>query len=384
MVAVKPVIKNIENYDFAAEYHLDTTKPSVDDRLRLSWQSIVDMLAEIANVPAALVMQIHPRDIEVAVASTYGSQNPYEPGEKAELGNGLYCETVLRSQRPLLVENALNNPEWEHNPDIALGMVFYYGIPILWPDGTSFGTLCILDRQDHELTKLVREMMQVLRQSIESGLENLYRQQQNFQVALQLNHALESTISSLVAALAWRDPYTAKHQKRVADLAVQIAIQLELPDSMQHGLYLGATIHDIGKIYVPSEILSRPGKLSAPEYEIIKSHPTVGAQIVNGIEFPWPIQDMILQHHERLDGSGYPQGLTASNIILEARILSVADVVEAMSSHRPYRSALGLDAALDTVHEGRGKLYDPDVVDACDRIFQQQEYRHRWLNNLAL
>ncbi|WP_084668816.1 HD domain-containing phosphohydrolase [Spirulina major] len=364
--------------DFTADYHIDCTKPSVDEKLRIAWQKIVDMLAEVTRVPAALVMQIHPTTIEVFSTSNSESANPYERGETADLGNGLYCETVLRSQAPLLVSNALADPDWDHNPDIELGMIFYYGVPILWPDDTSFGTLCILDNQEHQLDDWMRDLIHVLKTSIESGLKILYMQQQRLQATLQLNQVLESTIMALVSTLACRDPYTAQHQKRVADLTVRIAVQMGLDSALHQGLYLGAAIHDVGKIYVPSDILNRPGKLSVAEFEIIKSHPMVGAQIVKDIAFPWPIQDLILQHHERLDGSGYPAGLVGDQILLEARILSVADVVEAMSSHRPYRSALGLDAALDVVRSGRGILYDADVVDACLLLFEQQQYRNNW------
>lgn len=367
--------------DFTTDYHLDSTKPAVDQKLRQAWQKIVDMLAEFVNVPAALVMQVHPTQIEVFSTSKSVFKNPYEQGETAELGHGLYCETVLRSHTPLLVPNALNDPNWDQNPDIKLGMIFYYGVPILWPDGTSFGTLCILDHQERQLANWAQDLIQVLRKSIESGLEILYIQQQNMQVTLQLNDVLESTITALVSALACRDPYTAEHQKRVADLTIKIADRMGLEQQLYRGLYLGAAIHDVGKIYVPSEILNRPGKLSAPEFEIIKSHPMVGAQIVKDIEFPWPIQNIILQHHERLDGSGYPQGLAGTDILLEARILAVADVVEAMSSHRPYRSALGLDVALASVRAGRGIIYDADVVDACLELFERDNYGAVWTNS---
>lgn len=364
--------------DFTADYPIDCTKPLVDEKLRMAWQKIVDMLADVINVPAALVMQVHPTTIEVFSTSNSGSANPYEQGESAKLGSGLYCETVLRSQAPLLVTNALTDPDWNHNPDLELGMIFYYGVPLLWPDGTAFGTLCILDCQERQLANWAQNLIHILQKNIESGLKILYMQQQTLQTTLQLNQALESTIMALVSALACRDPYTAQHQTRVADLTLKIAVQLGLHHELHQGLYLGAAIHDVGKIYVPSEILNRPGKLSIPEFEIIKSHPMVGAQIVKDIKFPWPIQDLILQHHERLDGSGYPYGLAGDDILLEARILSVADVVEAMSSHRPYRSALGLDAALDVVRSGRGILYDADVVDACLLLFEQQQYRNDW------
>ena len=140
------------------------------------------------------------------------------------------------------------------------------------------------------------------------------------------------------------------------------------------GLHLASTIHDLGKIQTPTEILAKPGKLSANEFGIIKDHPQNGYEILKDIEFPWPIAQMVLQHHEKLDGSGYPQGLQGNEILLEARIMTVADVMEAMSSHRPYRPALGNEVALEELTKNRGKFYDPDAVDACVRLFREKGY----------
>lgn len=371
MVAVKE-----EN--FIAAYRLDPEKPPVDPSLKLAWQHLVNALAKAAQVPAALVMAIHPRTIEVAVTSTSSADNPYEAGEQAELGEGLYCETVLRSRQPLWVPNALADPDWDHNPDIKLGMTFYYGLPILWPDGSSFGTICILDRQNYELTDLVKELMQVMRQGIEAGLQSLYLTYQALETSAQLNQVLETTIAALVNTMSYRDPYTASHQRRVAELSVAIAKAMGLSEDFCHGLYLGGLIHDIGKIYVPSEILCRPGQLTAAEFELVKSHPIVGAEIIRNINFPWPIYEMILQHHERLDGSGYPHGLMTKDIILEARIIMVADVVEAISSHRPYRSALGMVVALDELQIGRDRIYDPKVVDTCEKVLRENRLWQSW------
>jgi HD-GYP domain-containing protein (c-di-GMP phosphodiesterase class II) len=186
---------------------------------------------------------------------------------------------------------------------------------------------------------------------------------------------MDSTVRSLASVVEVRDPYTAGHQRRVASLAVEIGKLMGLGDDQLRGLNLGAEIHDIGKINVPAEILAKPGKLSAEEFELIKAHPAAGAEILKGVEFPWPVAEMIHQHHERLDGSGYPRGLKGDQIIQEARIIAVADVVEAMSSHRPYRAAKGLDLALDEIVKGRGRLYGADVVDACVKLFLERGFR---------
>jgi putative nucleotidyltransferase with HDIG domain len=190
----------------------------------------------------------------------------------------------------------------------------------------------------------------------------------------RLRDALISTIGAIALMVEKRDPYTAGHQQRVATLCVAIGAELGLSAHVIEGLRLGATIHDIGKIYVPAEILSRPGKLTEAEFGIIKSHPQVGYDIVKEIKFPWPIKDMILQHHERQDGSGYPQGLRGDAIRIEARIIAVADMIEAMSSHRPYREGLGLAAALAQVRQEAGTLLDAQVVQACECVFAERGF----------
>jgi PAS domain S-box-containing protein len=189
-----------------------------------------------------------------------------------------------------------------------------------------------------------------------------------------LHASLEQTIKLISETVEQRDPYTAGHQRRVADLCARIAEKLGLDAFCIQGLRLAATIHDLGKIAIPAEILAKPGCLTPIQFELIKEHAELGYDIVKNVTFPWPIADIIRQHHERLDGSGYPRGLQGDTILLEARILAVADVVEAMGSHRPYRATRGIEAALAEVLAERGKLYDPRAVDACVTLFQREEY----------
>jgi putative nucleotidyltransferase with HDIG domain len=184
------------------------------------------------------------------------------------------------------------------------------------------------------------------------------RLHQTFDVLKGVVHALSLSIEA-------RDPYTAGHQKRVSDLAGAIATEMGLLKDRVTGIRLAGEIHDLGKIAVPAEILSKPNKLSDMEFSLIKTHPDVGYNILREIEFPWPIAQIVYQHHERLDGSGYPRGLKADGILLEARIMAVADVVEAIASHRPYRPALGMEAAAAEIQKNRGIIYDPEVVDTC-------------------
>ncbi|MHB8340787.1 MAG: PAS domain-containing protein [Mycobacteriales bacterium] len=191
----------------------------------------------------------------------------------------------------------------------------------------------------------------------------------------RLTHA---AVGALVATVEARDPYTSGHQERVAVIASAIAVDLGLDSGAVEGIELAALIHDIGKIAIPVEILSRPGRLNAPSWELMKTHASAGADIMRGFDFPWPVADMVEQHHERLDGTGYPSGMRGEEILLEARIIAVADTVEAMVSHRPYRAGASIEAALEEVSRGRGRLFEPAVVDACLRLFREQGLKLDW------
>ncbi|MGD0354532.1 MAG: HD domain-containing phosphohydrolase [Dehalococcoidia bacterium] len=192
-----------------------------------------------------------------------------------------------------------------------------------------------------------------------------------------LKKTLNDAIDTMVKIVETRDPYTAGHQQRVAELATAIAREMKLEDTRIDQLRMAAVIHDIGKMYVPSDILSKPGELLDVEFSLIKAHPQYGYDIVKGMDFPCSVAQAVLQHHERLDGSGYPQSLKGEDIILEAKILAVADVIEAMSSHRPYRPALGIDKALEEISKNKGNLYDPDVVDACLELYKSGRFEFK-------
>ncbi len=191
----------------------------------------------------------------------------------------------------------------------------------------------------------------------------------------RLHKALGATVGAIAAVVETRDPYTAGHQRKVADLARSIAHEMGLPNDRADGLRMAAAIHDIGKISVPVEILSKPSQLTAIEFGLIKIHPRSGYDILKDVDFPWPIARMVLEHHERMNGSGYPEGLKGDMLLVESRILAVADVVESMASHRPYRPAIGVVAALEEIEKNSGILYDPDVVAACQRLFSEKGYK---------
>ncbi len=211
----------------------------------------------------------------------------------------------------------------------------------------------------------------LIRRTVLHSIERKEIDEERRVAAEQIKRVLGQTVKAVSLTLEMRDPYTAGHQRRVAKLAEAVGFRLGLSPDRLEGLRTGALIHDIGKINVPAEFLTRPGKLSSDALAVIRTHPVIGEAIVRDIEFPWPVAQIVAQHHERMDGSGYPLGLPGDQIILEARIVAVADVVEAMASHRPYRPSLGIDAAVAEIKAGAGSRYDPKVVEACIAEFDE-------------
>jgi PAS domain S-box-containing protein len=204
------------------------------------------------------------------------------------------------------------------------------------------------------------------------------RKQANEELLLTIENLRKSfgtTVQVMVSAVEMKDPYTAGHQLRSADLACAIATEMGLPQDKIEGLRMAGSIHDIGKLSIPSEILSKPTKLTNTEFSLIKEHAQNGYEMMKDVETPWPLAQIVYQHHERMNGSGYPRNLKGDEILLEARIMAVADVVEAMASHRPYRAALGIDAALEEIEKNKGIFYDVTVADACLRLFREKGYK---------
>lgn len=192
---------------------------------------------------------------------------------------------------------------------------------------------------------------------------------------ITLRRVLDETTGALSMAVEVRDPYTAGHQERVTKLAVAIAREMHFSESHINAIHTAGMLHDVGKIYVPAEFLSKPGKISALEYNVLRHHAIAGYEILKDIEYKYPIAEIVYEHHERMNGSGYPRGLAGNQILIEARIIGVADVVEAMASPRPYRPALGIEKALNEIRENRGNFYDEQVVDVCLKLFNEQGFR---------
>ncbi len=285
---------------------------------------------------------------------------------------GLWGDCVRQRKSVLVNDYQAPHPNKKGFPEGHVPIRRFLAVPVL--DGGRTVAIAAVANKGTDYTEddiraftsLVNKMWEILRRrQTEAALkESLART-----TAVQ-----DGTIQALATVTEARDPYTAGHQRRVTQLACAVARELELPADLVAGLRVMGLLHDIGKISIPAEILSKPGKLSDMESKIIEFHAQAGYDILKEIQFPWPVAQVVLQHHERLDGSGYPQGLKGDEIVLEARILAVADVVEAMASHRPYRPALGIEKALEEVSRNRETLYDPLVVDACVKLFREKGY----------
>lgn len=314
--------------------------------------------------------------------------------EPKSVSEGNYC----KMESGIIMLTTIFNPEERARLDDGQALV-YQGVEILdtsrfgWLDHGAIeavksliilplivgaqldGMVVVAAPTDNAFDDDAIELLEELAQDLAYGLDSLrLRDERDRLSKAQIAQVqreeglLEGTINAISNAVEKRDPYTSGHQRNVAKLAVGIAREMGLSRERRKGIWLGALIHDLGKINIPAEILNRPGKLSDNEFAIIKGHPEVGYDIIKNVDYPWPIKEMILQHHERMDGSGYPKGLHGEEISLEARIIAVADVVDAITAHRPYRPALGVQMGMEEILEYRAIRYDPDAVDACVKI----------------
>jgi len=283
--------------------------------------------------------------------------------------------TAVRTGETMVSQDILNDPLWRPWREQAErpGLVAAIAIP-LQSDGKTFGVIDIYGVETDAFAPDMRELLAELAGDLAFGIANLRARAEHLGILEKLEHTLDHAVIAIAATVEMRDPYTAGHQRRVALLAVAIAKEMGLDESRMEGLRMAGVVHDIGKIHVPAEILSSPAKLSNAEFEIIKTHPQAGWEILKGIDFPWPVAEIVYQHHEKLDGSGYPRGLKGEELLLEARILTVADVVEAMASHRPYRPGFGIFPALQEISRQKGRIYDVAVVEACQRLFMEKNY----------
>jgi putative nucleotidyltransferase with HDIG domain/PAS domain S-box-containing protein len=275
---------------------------------------------------------------------------------------------AVRERRSIVNQNFLTNPRMALWRELALRQGFQSSIALpVMDNNTVLGVLNIYAQEPEAFGEDEVALLESLTDNLAIGLIALRERR-------HATEALEQAVAAIAATIEIRDPYTAGHEERVGNLCMAIAERLKMSRYRQDGLRLAAVLHDIGKIKVPIEILTTPRPLTGPELGLIRLHPDVGYEIIRHIDFPWPVADIVRQHHERLDGSGYPQGLKGDQILLEARILAVADVVDAIASERPYRPARGVEAARAELREQSGVLYDTEVVNACLEVLETGDW----------
>ena len=283
-----------------------------------------------------------------------------------------YARLVLQGKPLFTRYSELDLPL--NQDDFAEKLRAFAVLPLIF-ENRVIGCLNLASKKLEDVSEINRKVLKNAVTLMGEGITRLKTEEELKLSYQKLQKAIKNTIQAMALILEKRDPYTAGHQERVTKLACAIAEEINLSPEKIEGLYMAGIIHDIGKINIPTEILSKPGRLSEIELSLIKTHPQVGSDILKEMELPGEISSIVLQHHERMDGSGYPSGLSGKDITLEARILAVADIVEAMASHRPYRPALGLDKALKEITQNKGKLYDPEVVDACLKLFKEKGFK---------
>jgi putative nucleotidyltransferase with HDIG domain len=271
-----------------------------------------------------------------------------------------------------LVDRILINDEAVEEFDEGIVYKMVLG---LRSQGRLIGLAGFLWTAENKIVKEVFDQIEQMCQTFALVLARKIKEDRALSDVHQMEKIFMQTVEAFSSIVEISDPYTSGHQSRTGELAKAIARKMNLGYDVEHAVYLASLLHDLGKFYIPAQILNKPGKLTEIEYSLIKTHPSLGYQILKKIDFPWPIADIVLQHHEKIDGSGYPYGIIGDDIMIEAKILCVADVIESISSNRPYRPALGLDSALIEIKEKQGTLYDVGVVDATLELFTKDKYQ---------
>jgi putative nucleotidyltransferase with HDIG domain len=253
--------------------------------------------------------------------------------------------------------------------------IIYQLVLPLRSEGRLIGLAGFLWTAENKMVKEVFDQIEQICQTFSLVLARKIKEDRALSDIHQMEKIFMQTVEAFSSIVEISDPYTSGHQSRTGELARAIARKMNLGYDVEHSVYLASLLHDLGKFYIPAQILNKPGRLTEIEYSLIKTHPSLGYQILKKIDFPWPIADIVLQHHEKINGSGYPYGISGDDIMIEAKILCVADVVESISSNRPYRPALGLDSALFEIKEKQGTLYDVEVVEAALELFTKDKYQ---------
>jgi HD-GYP domain-containing protein (c-di-GMP phosphodiesterase class II) len=371
-------LKKLYSLQTAIRY-INESLLKVDDEPAL-FEQVCRFLTDVEFIRFCWIGLADKESLEVKPVAYSGFEDGYLSSLKIRLGGSAYSRgpigAAIRTRQPCAVADIENDPRFTRQREAALkrGYASSLAVPLIH-DTEAIGALSVYSGSKGAFGDAEIDFLVEAAADIALGIRTLRLRRELQQSLSSLGKALEGTVSALASVAEVRDPYTAGHQQRVTRLAVAIATEMGLPQEQIEGIHVAGTLHDVGKLYIPAEILSKPGKLNEVEFNLVKMHSQAGYDILKTVEFPWPVAQIVLQHHERLDGSGYPQGLKGEDILLEAKILAVADVVEAMASHRPYRPALGMGQALDEISKNSGTLYDPEVVDACFKLFYDKEFK---------
>ena len=343
------------------------------------FQQVCDLLYLLEDIKLVWIGVVDDGSFEVRPVASAGDDREYLSSvrvtqDESEYGTGPMGRTI-RSGSPTIIPDIARAEQ--EGPWRAEALKRDYACNVVLPlthVGEVIGALSVLSDEVNAFEDFDVKFLMEVAGDIALGVKSLRLEKELTDSLASVRKSLNKTVEAIALLGEMRDPYTSGHQQRVAQLACAIAEEMGLPERQIDGIHVAALLHDIGKIAIPVDILNKVGELSDNEFGIIKTHPTLAYEVLKGIEFPWPVAKAVFQHHERLDGGGYPEGVAGEDLILEARILGVADATEAMASHRPYRPALGIDKALLEILQGRGTQYDPVVVDACLSLFQAKGF----------
>ena len=352
----------------------------ITDNEQSLYQKICDILMEIEFVKFVWIGLADKDSLEIKPVAHIGIGRDFLSKVKIKYDDSQFSEgptgTAIKRRQPLVISDIESDSRYVPWREEVLKryLLSDIALPLIHEEEIIGALLVYSDKKDAFGEEEV-EFLKEVANDIAIGIKSIRFEEKLKKSNEQLQLSMENTIFTIAKLSEEKDPYTAGHQRRVSQLATAIAKKMELSEEKIETIKFASLIHDIGKMSVPGEILTKPTKLTEAEFALIKEHPKTCYNIIKDTDLPWNIADIILQHHERLNGSGYPKGLRDEEILLEAKIIAVADVVEAMSSHRPYRPALGIDKALEEISMNKGKLYDPGAVEACIKLFKEDGFK---------
>jgi putative nucleotidyltransferase with HDIG domain len=344
------------------------------------FQQICESLATVVNFKLVTINLLDKDRYEIKPVAYAGGADGFLPlcsFTWDELAEGRSpVGTAITTGAPCVVNDTEDDPSYAPWRSEALkrGFNSIAALPLV-SNGEVMGSLDVYSGEKEAFGPEEIEFLMEAAGDITVALKSLRLEKELETSLASMKKVLGETVEAIAYMSEMRDPYTAGHQRRVAKLASAVAREMGMAEEQVEGIRVSGFLHDVGKIVVPAEILSKPGRINEAELSLIRTHSSVGYEILKLLEFPWPVAKAVLQHHERRDGSGYPGGLTAEVLTVEAEILAVSDVVESMASRRPYREALGIDKALEEISEKKGTLYNPQVVDACLRLFRDKGFQ---------